>query len=42
MVEEKVTGEVQDISVEENESESEDKDFDEEVGSVFSLLLYRS
>ena len=42
MVEEKVTGEVQDISVEENESESEDKDFDVEVGSVFSLLLYRS
>ena len=48
--EDKVTEEVQDMSVEENESvsedwnesESEDKEFDEEVGSVFAFLLYRS
>ena len=48
--EDNVTQEVQEMSVEENESvsedwnesESEDKDFDEEVGSVFAFLLYRS
>ena len=40
--EDKVTEEVRDMSVEENESESEDKEFDEEVGSVFAFLLYHS
>ena len=42
MEEEKVTEEDQDMSVEENESESEDKGFDEEVGSVFAFPFYCS
>ena len=42
MQEDNVTDEDQDMSVEENESDSENKGFDEEVGSVFAFLLYRS
>ena len=38
-----LTAEEHDDSVDENEvEENEDKDFDEEVGSVFAFLLYRS